>query len=143
MKKLLFLIPAFLLISFISSGQNTNKDLQESRDIYSEAFKNSDVETILKVYSDDAVVHHLDGTLYTGSNEIRNLYEEFFQNSEATVGFENVSEDKLSDDLIFYHDKVFLDIKGEEETRNIEVVNVAQKINGKWRVIKSYRWPKP
>ncbi|MCH4822808.1 nuclear transport factor 2 family protein [Gramella lutea] len=139
---LLTIIGLFVIVNAVNS-QTVYKNLQDLRDAYVEALKNSDTETILNLYSDDASIHSVDGKLVNGSNEIRSLYNDFFKNSKATIEFKNVSEDKLSDDIFFYHDKVFLNIEGDENTRDIEVVNIAQRVDGKWRVIKSYRWPKP
>lgn len=143
MKKTILCIFGFILITSSLCSQSANKDLQQLRDSYITALKNSDTEGILKVYSDDASIHHIDGSLLNGAQEIKSFYDQFFENSKASIEFENVSEDRLAKDLFFYHDKVFLDIQGEDERRNIEVVNIAKKINGKWRVIKSYRWPMP
>ncbi len=143
MKRLIFIVFGFLLITNVSYGQKVYKNLQNLRDAYSEAVKNSDTETILKLYADDATIHNFDGTIVTGTDEIRKLYNDFFAESKATISFRNVSEDLLTDDIFFYHDKVFLNIKGEDNTIDMEVVNIAKRTNGKWRVIKSYRWPKP
>lgn len=140
--------PAFFIIGFVlaicsTNAQGFSKDLQQLRQDYIEALKNSDTNKILEIYAKDADVHHIDGSMLNGSEQIRGFYDEFFENSKATIKFENVSEDKIGKDLVFYHDKVFLKIEGEADTRKIEVVNIAKKINGKWRVIKSYRWPMP
>ncbi|TBW28916.1 nuclear transport factor 2 family protein [Gramella sp. KN1008] len=143
MKKLILFTFGLVLIMAGSNAQSFSKDLQQLRQNYIEALKNSDTEKILQVYSKDAAIHHIDGTMLNGSKEIGDFYNEFFKNSKATIAFENISEDKLAKDLVFYHDKVFLDIQGEDATRNIEVINIAKKINEKWRVIKSYRWPMP
>lgn len=143
MKKTILFIFGFILITNSVCSQSANKDLQQLRDSYIKALKNSDTKGILKIYSDDASIHHIDGNIYNGAQEIKSFYDEFFANSKASIEFENVSEDQLAKDLFFYHDKVFLNIEGEDETRNIEVVNIAKKINGKWRVTKSYRWPAP
>lgn len=143
MKKLALFIFIWFLIMAGSNAQSYTKDLQELRQDYVEALKNSDTEKILQVYSKDAAVHHIDGTMLNGSKEIGDFYNEFFNTSKATIAFENISEERLAKDLVFYHDKVFLNIEGEDATRNIEVINIAKKVNGKWRVIKSYRWPMP
>ena len=143
MKRLSFLVLGLFLMTATTYGQTVFKSLQDLRDTYSQAFENSDIETILKLYSDDASVHHIDGSMYTGTSEIRDLYREFFKNSSGSVEFKNVSEDQLSDDIFFYHDRVFLNIDGEDNTEDIEVVNIAERRDGKWRVTKSYRWPKP
>lgn len=143
MKRLLFAVfGLFMMVNTVHS-QTVYKNLQDLRDAYVEALKNSDTEAILKIYSDDATIHNIDGTLVNGSNEIRGLYNDFFKNSRASIEFKNISEDKLADDIFFYHDKVFLNIEGDDNTRDIEVVNIAKRIDGRWRVIKSYRWPKP
>ncbi|MCM8570697.1 nuclear transport factor 2 family protein [Gramella jeungdoensis] len=143
MKKLILFTFGLVLIMAGANAQSFSKDLQQLRQNYIQALKNSDTEKILQVYSKDAAIHHIDGTMLNGSKEIGDFYNEFFKNSKATIAFENISEDKLAKDLVFYHDKVFLDIEGEDVTRNIEVVNIAKKADGKWRVIKSYRWPMP
>lgn len=143
MKKLALLTIGFMLIILSSNAQSFSKDLQQLRQNYIDALKNSDTEKILEVYSRDAAIHHIDGTMLNGSKQIGDFYNEFFKSSKATIAFENISEDKLAKDMVFYHDKVFLDIEGEDSTRNIEVINIAKRINGKWRVIKSYRWPMP
>lgn len=140
--------PAFFIIGFVlaiysANAQGFSKDLHQLRQDYIEALKNSDTDKILKIYAKDAAVHHIDGSMLNGSEQIGDFYDEFFENSKASIRFENVSEDKIGKDLVFYHDKVFLNIEGEADTRNIEVVNIAKKLNGKWRVIKSYRWPMP
>ena len=143
MKKLILFTFGMVLMMAGAHAQSFSKDLQQLRQSYIEALQNSDTDKILQVYSKDAAIHHIDGSMLNGSKEIGDFYNEFFKNSKATIAFENISEDKLAKDLVFYHDKVFLDIEGEDATRNIEVVNIAKKINGKWRVIKSYRWPMP
>ncbi|MDX1543850.1 MAG: nuclear transport factor 2 family protein [Christiangramia sp.] len=143
MKKLILFTFGMVLMMAGTHAQSFSKDLQQLRQSYIEALQNSDTDKILQVYSKDAAIHHIDGSMLNGSKEIGDFYNEFFKNSKATIAFENISEDKLAKDLVFYHDKVFLDIEGEDATRNIEVVNIAKKINGKWRVIKSYRWPMP
>lgn len=143
MRKMIFIVFGFLMITNTNYAQTVYKNLQDLRDSYAEAFKNSDTETILKLYSDDASVYHTDGSVHNGTKEIRDLYNGFFEENKARIDFKNVSEDKLTDDIFFYHDKVFVNVEGEENTRDIEVVNIAKRINGKWRVIKSYRWPKP
>lgn len=127
MKKLILVTFGLLLIMGNSNAQPFSKDLQQLRQNYIEALKNSNTEKILEVYSNDAIVHHVDGTLLHGSKEIGDFYNEFFRNSKASIAFENISEDKLADDLVFYHDKVFLDIEGEDATRKIEVVNIAKR----------------
>ncbi len=143
MKRLILAVLGIFIITSTSYSQKVYKSLQNLRDSYVEAVKNSDTETILSLYSEDASIHSVDGSMATGSSEIRNMYDEFFKNNKARIDFKNVSEDKLTDNIFFYHDKVFLNIEGEENTRDIEVVNIAERINGKWRVTKSYRWPKP
>ncbi|SDR65599.1 YybH family protein [Christiangramia echinicola] len=143
MKKLLFMIFSLIIFTSTTYGQTVYKSLQDLRDAYIEGFKNSDTEALLKVYSDDASIHHVDGSILSGANEIRKLYDGFFKESKGTIEFKNISEDQLSEDIFFYHDKVFLNIEGEENTRDIEVVNIAERRDGNWLVIKSYRWPKP
>ena len=143
MKKILIMVFGVMIFTSTTYGQTVYKSLQDLRDAYIEGFKNSDTEAILKVYSDDASVHNLDGTLLSGSDEIRDFYNGFFEESEGTIEFKNISEDQLSDDIFFYHDKVFLNIEGDDNTQDIEVVNIAKRTDGRWRVIKSYRWPKP
>ena len=141
MKKLILFAIGFALILVSSNAQTFSKDLQQLRQSYIEALKNSDTNKILEIYAKDAPIHHIDGAMLNGRKQIGDFYNEFFKEPKASIAFENVSEDKIGKDLVFYHDKVFLDIEGEGTTRNIEVVNIAKKINGKWRVIKSYRWP--
>ena len=143
MKKFIFLFLGLVLFTNTSKGQSADKEIQQLRDAYVEAFGNSDIQGILEVYSENAVIHNTDGNMVQGSNEIKESYEQFFANSDASISFENISEDALADDMIFYHDKVFLKMDGEEDVSNIEVVNIAKKIDDKWRVIKSYRWPMP
>lgn len=143
MKRVVLMVFGLLFFSSTFYGQTVYKSLQDLRDAYIEGFKNSDTEAILKVYSNDASVHNIDGTLLNGEDEIRDFYNGFFKDSKGTVEFKNMSEDQLSDDIFFYHDKVFLNIEGEDNTQDIEVVNIAKRTNGRWRVIKSYRWPKP
>jgi uncharacterized protein (TIGR02246 family) len=122
------------------NGQTSNPEIEKLKDNYITAVEKSSTDGILKIYSEDAAIRHIDGTVLQGEKEIRDLYNKFFAENKATISFENVSLDKLGDDLIFYHDKVFLDLEGKEDTENLEVVNIAKKIDGKWRVIKSYRW---
>ena len=143
MKKIVLMMFGLMIFTNTIYGQTVYKSLQDLRDAYVEAFKNSDTDAILKLYSDDATVHSIDGTMFKGQDEISNLYDTFFADAKGSIDFKNVSEDQLSDDIFFYHDKVFLNIKGEDNTRDIEVVNIAKRTGDRWRVIKSYRWPKP
>ncbi len=141
MKNLILCICISVFIVGTALGQSGNKELEKLRNGYITALKNSDTPVILKMYADDATIHHIDGTLYTGTSEIKGLYDQFFEKNKAEIKFENVSEDELSKGVLFYHDNVFLDLDTEEETVLLEVVNIAEKIDGKWRVTKSYRWP--
>lgn len=141
MKNLFLICVSVIFFNAVGFAQAEMSSIQDIRDAYIKAVKNSDTSGILKVYTDDVVIHHVDGTMLDGSGEVGPFYDQFFEENKATISFENISEDKLADDLIFYHDKVFLKLEGEDEIRNIEVVNIAQKKDGKWRVIKSYRWP--
>ena len=143
MKKLIILLLGLALWSPASYSQSGNRDLQELRDAYIKALANSNTEGILKVYSDNASVHHLDGTMLQGAQEIKNFYDEFFAENKASIEFKNVSEDPLAKNVIFYHDEVFLQLDGEDAVRKIEVINIAEKMDGKWKVTKSYRWPRP
>ncbi|SDR89819.1 nuclear transport factor 2 family protein [Gramella sp. MAR_2010_147] len=143
MRNLILIVFSMVFVTSTFLAQSSNQDLNNLRESYIKALKNSDTNAILKVYSKDATIHHVDGTMLTGAKEIKAFYDEFFKSSKASIQFENISEDELTQDVMFYHDKVFLRIEGEEEIRNIEVVNIAKKLDGKWRVIKSYRWPKP
>lgn len=143
MKNIILFIAAGILIIGNAIGQSQNNDLENLRNAYITAVKNSDTQGILKVYSDDAVIHNTNGEMSEGTSEIRDQYDEFFGNTKATISFENVSEDELAKDIFFYHDKVFLEMDSEDETIYIEVVNIAEKVNGEWRVTKSYRWPMP
>lgn len=142
MKKFLLPFLTCLILNFSLNAQSYESALAELRENYVEALANSDTKAILEIYSKDAVVHHIDGSMLSGSREIGDFYDDFFENSKATIRFKNISEDELARDLVFYHDEVYLQIEGEEP-RDIEVVNVAEKKNGEWRVIKSYRWPMP
>lgn len=141
MKKSVWITLVFFFIITNSHAQSASSEIQDLRDNYFKALKTSNTKGILKVYSDDAAIHHVDGTMLNGTKEIKGFYDEFFDNSKASISFKNISQDELAKDLVFYHDNVYLNIEGEDETQNIEVVNIAKKINGKWRVIKSYRWP--
>ncbi|GAA4321582.1 hypothetical protein GCM10023115_49250 [Pontixanthobacter gangjinensis] len=143
MKRTVFIVLGLLFMAMTTNAQTVFKSLQDLRDAYSEAFANQDTEAILKIYSDDASIHHTDGSMINGTAEIRNLYNGFFKENSGRIDFKNVSEDQLTDDIFFYHDKVFVNINGEDNTRDIEVVNIAERKDGKWRVTKSYRWPKP
>ncbi|MBT8319089.1 MAG: nuclear transport factor 2 family protein [Gramella sp.] len=143
MKNFFLLSLSVILINVSALAQTGSSDIQDIRDAYIEALKNSDTPGILKIYSDDVVIHHIDGTMLDGASEVGSFYDQFFEENKATISFENVSEDEIADNIMFYHDKVFLQMEGEDKIRNIEVVNIAEKVDGNWRVIKSYRWPMP
>ncbi len=143
MRTIYILIFAWVMLSLPAHAQSSEAFLNELRENYVQALQNSDTEGILKVYSDNVMIHHIDGTMLKGADEVRDFYNKFFEENKARIRFENVSEDKLTDGLYFYHDKVFLDLESDEQTRRLEVVNIAKKIDGKWLVIKSYRWPMP
>lgn len=142
MRRILILFLFGVLLNFSTAAQNLSAEIQELRDSYIEALKNSDTKAILKIYANDAMVHHIDGSILEGSKEIGDFYDSFFESSKATIDFNNVSTDRLAKDLVFYHDEVYLNIEGED-MRKIEVINIAEKRNGQWRVTKSYRWPMP
>ena len=99
MKQLLFIVFGVIMFTNTTSAQTVYKNLQDLRDSYAQALSKSDTDAILQIYSDDASIHHVNGDMYTGENEIRNLYDDFFSNNKATIEFKNVSEDKLADDL--------------------------------------------
>lgn len=142
MSKLLFIGLMLLVFPIEIQAQDFSAELQELREDYKQALSSSNTQNILQVYSEDAAIHHIDGRMLNGSQEIAAFYDSFFAINKASIDFKNISEDMIADDLVFYHDEVYLQVEGEG-LEKIEVVNITKKINGKWRVIKSYRWPMP
>ena len=133
------LLFTFLLTTFSLSGQSMHAD--ELHSTYIEAFANEDMDAMMGLYTDNATVRSVDGSMSEGMDAIKATYKAFFENGDMTISLEKIDETELSEGYLFVSGKFML--HGGEATQNGIFVNTLVKDGDTWKMLKSYRFSTP
>lgn len=140
--KITHLLFVFLLISpFIFQVYAQNADVEKMHKLYIDMIDTENLDHIDALYTKDASIKNADGSMVSGLEAIKALYDATFNAGKYNITLKTIDETVLNKDYMFVSGSfVFSKIDEPKVVQSGQFVNTLKNVNGHWKILKSYRY---
>ncbi len=140
------IIPAiflFLLIATFSfSAIAQNDGVEKLHQLYTSTINTATLDNLDALYTQDASVRNSDGSMVSGLDNIKAQYKATFSSGKYNIDIKTIEETPLDKDYMFVSGSfVFTKLDDPRSEIKGEYVNTLKRVNGDWKIYKSYRYP--
>lgn len=144
MKPLKNIVALTLLLSittFTCNAQAQNSDVEKLHQLYTNTINNSNVDNLNLLYTKNVTIRNSDGSMTSGLNKVKTQYKETFASGTFNIILKTKEVTALDDEHLFVSG-IFVYSKTNEPKMTLrgEFVNTLKKVEGDWKIFKSYRY---
>jgi hypothetical protein len=138
--KIMYVLLLFTaMLSYTTIAQDAEVD--KMHQLYINTIKTANLNNIDALYTRDASIRNSDGSMVAGLDNIKEQYKATLSTGKYIITLKTTDETALNKDYMFLSGSfVFTKIDSPKMELKGEFVNTLKKVNGAWKIYKSYRY---
>jgi ketosteroid isomerase-like protein len=133
-----------LFLSFACQKNDQKAGVEKMHELYISTIETENLDNLKVLYTEDATIKNTDGSIVSGLANIKAQYDATFSNGKYNITLKTIDETVLDKEYMFVSGSfVFSKIDEPKVVQSGQFVNTLKKVNGDWKIYKSYRYNVP
>ncbi|WP_298497212.1 nuclear transport factor 2 family protein [uncultured Algibacter sp.] len=135
------LLSLLIFISFPFHVKAQNLDVEKMHELYVNTINTGNINNLDVLYTKNASIRNTNGNLVSGLEDIKAQYKATFASGKYNITLKTIDKTELNKNYMFVSGAfIFNKVDDPKSIQNGQFVNTLKKINGDWKIYKSYRY---